>query len=158
MAAALLPNTSDTESKAPGQIPSTPGPSCYLLNQLRAPTLAVTAVTPTELLYAQLEKLVVNAMINPPTVIFDCYYGQLFNRSPVGTLMLLHTEAAAVVRGLVLRSSDSGVDAKAVLESRFSQPTLEELVRTVATKTGKDINSMLQDARASRRWTTSTAT
>ncbi|KAH0562072.1 hypothetical protein GP486_003224 [Trichoglossum hirsutum] len=130
---------------------SIPESSRYLVDQLlSAPTLAAMAVTPAELLYVQLEKLIVNAMVNSLTVVFNCLNGQLFNRPSIATLMqLLLSEAAAVVRALILCSS-KGDDEVAILESRFSQPILEQLVRTVAAKTGENISSMLQDVRASR--------
>jgi 2-dehydropantoate 2-reductase len=90
-------------------------------------------------------------MINPLTVIFNCHNGQLFHRPPIAELMqILLSEAAAVVRALILRFPNGGDDT-AILESRFSQPVLEQLVRALATKTGKNISSMLQDVRASRK-------
>ncbi|KAI9769739.1 MAG: 2-dehydropantoate 2-reductase (Ketopantoate reductase) (KPA reductase) (KPR) [Geoglossum umbratile] len=153
ISAVLPPNTNHTEPKPPDPTYSIPEPSRYLLHQLlRAPTLAATVVTPTELFYAQLEKLVVNAMINPLTVIFNCHNGQLLGRPPIAALMLLLlAEAAAVVRALALSPSRNTGDDKAALESRFSQPVLEQFVRSVAVKTAQNISSMLQDVRADRK-------
>ena len=93
----------------------------------------------------QLEKLVVNAMINPLTVIFDCKNGELFNRRPIFHLMrLLLAEASQVIHSL----PELGPDPEAA--SRFSVEKLEAIVLNVAEKTAKNTSSMLQDVRAGR--------
>ena len=141
---AVLRPGCETISKNP--IASIPEVSRYLAQQIvRAPVLAAKAVTPSNLVQAQLEKLIINAMINPLTAIFNCSNGQLFVRRPISTLMqLLLTEASAVVRALSSLKDNT-------VRLHFSQPRLEKLVRSVAMKTGNNISSMLQDVRAGRK-------
>ena len=59
------------------------GPSKYLLHCLSAaPVLSASIVLPAKLLQIQLEKLAINAIINPLTVIFDRLNGEIFTRAP----------------------------------------------------------------------------
>ena len=68
------------EIRKPGDNQVVPS-SKYLLNALgESSALSVSMVPGTELLYMQLEKLAVNAVINPLTTIFNCLNGELFNR------------------------------------------------------------------------------
>jgi 2-dehydropantoate 2-reductase len=65
--------------------------------------LAACWVSPSELLQAQLEKLAINAIINPLTVILDCLNGELFHS--VATRMLIRaliSEVSAVIRATIL--------------------------------------------------------
>jgi len=97
----------------------------------------------------QLEKLVVNAMINPLTVIFDCRNGELFTRSPITRVMrLLLGEAGMVISRLPELRED--VREEGGVEDRFSIEKLEGKVLDVAEKTAKNTSSMLQDFRAGR--------
>lgn len=118
--------------------------SQYLLDQIvGSPILAAAEVSSEELLKLQLEKLVVNAMMNPLTVLFDCKNGELFSRSPIlGLMRLLLKEASQVLRSLPETSQDI---------ERFSLEKLEERVLSVAEKTAQNTSSMLQDVRAGRR-------
>lgn len=117
--------------------------SQYLVDQVvGSPVLAATEVTSEELLKLQLEKLVVNAMMNPLTVLFECKNGELFNRAPIlGLMRLLLAEASEVLRSLPESSNDM---------ERFSTKTLEERVLSVAEKTAQNTSSMLQDVQAGR--------
>lgn len=118
----------------------------YLIDKIvQAPVLSAREVTPPELLLLQLQKLVVNAMINPLTVIFDCQNGELFNRQPILQVMRqLLREASEVIQSLPeLQHSPASV-------SRFSESSLESTVLDVAKKTAKNTSSMLQDVRAGR--------
>ena len=121
--------------------------NAYLIRQLLdTRVLAATSCSARAIKEAQLEKLVINAMINPLTVIFNCHNGELFDKRPRAALMrLLLGEASQVVRALL--SSTDQVD----ISDRFSDETLFDLVVEVATKTGANISSMLQDVRAGRR-------
>lgn len=132
-------------------LPGQPSPrgqlACqYLIDKIvSSPGLAAKEVTPKELVRLQLEKLVVNAMINPLTVIFDCKNGELFNRRPIFHLMgLLLAEVSQVIQSL----PELGADPEAA--SRFSVEKLETIVLDVAEKTAKNTSSMLQDVRAGR--------
>lgn len=113
---------------------------------LRAPILEATAVSADELIRLQIEKLVVNAMINPLTVIFNRRNGELFANSKILTLMrLLLQEASDVIRSLPELRNDP------ITRRRFSTERLESIVLDVAEKTAKNTSSMLQDARAGRQ-------
>jgi 2-dehydropantoate 2-reductase len=120
--------------------------SQYLLDLIvTAPSLAAKEVSPEELTRLQLEKLVINAMINPLTVIFNCQNGELFNRGPIMRVMrLLLSEASQVILSLPELRDDP------TTESRFSKESLEEVVLDVAAKTAQNTSSMLQDVRAGR--------
>jgi 2-dehydropantoate 2-reductase len=123
-----------------------PPSSRYLLQTITSSSaLAAVEVSSVEILLLQLEKLVVNAVINPLTVIFDCHNGQLFSNPAIADLMrLLLSEISAVIRSLPEIKRIPGV------EPRFSQEKLEGAVVGVAEKTAKNISSMLQDMRAGR--------
>lgn len=119
----------------------------YLIDQIvNARLLKATEFDERELEMLQLEKLVVNAMINPLTVILDCRNGELFTRSPITRVMrLLLGEASQVISLLPeLRSGTNEV------EDRFSKENLEIKVLDVAEKTAANTSSMLQDFRAGR--------
>lgn len=106
--------------------------------------LGTTVTNRRELRQAQLLKLVVNAIINPLTVIFNCKNGQLIDEPPRVTLMkLLATETGTVVRAL-LQASRQDITC-------FSDDKLVDLVMTVAEKTGQNTSSMLQDIQAGRQ-------
>lgn len=117
-----------------------------LIEQItKSPVLAATEISPTELVQARLEKLVVNAMINPLSVIFNRKNGQLFNHTAIAYLMqILLSETSAVVRSLPELASVPNLD------SRFSASRLENIVRHVAEGTAKNTSSMLQDIMAGR--------
>jgi 2-dehydropantoate 2-reductase len=127
--------------------------SRYLLEQIvNAPLLNATAFESRELKMLQLEKLVVNAMINPLTVIFNCKNGELFTRSPITRVMrLLLREASMVVSRLpeLRPKQEEGAEEEDV-EDRFSIENLEVKVLDVAEKTAANTSSMLQDFRAGR--------
>jgi 2-dehydropantoate 2-reductase len=107
--------------------------------------LSAREVTPTELLFLQLQKLVVNAMINPLTVVFNCRNGELFNREPIMQVMRqLLREASQVIQSL------PEVKNNPTSKLRFSEQNLESTVLDVAKKTAKNTSSMLQDVRAGR--------
>ena len=111
----------------------------------QVPVLAATMVTPIELMQIQFEKLIVNAMINPLTVVFDCRNGELFSKANILRLMRsLLSEASHVIRSLPELQNVQRI------ESRFSKERLDELVLRVAEKTSRNFSSMLQDARAGR--------
>ncbi|KAE9369414.1 2-dehydropantoate 2-reductase [Stipitochalara longipes BDJ] len=135
----------------PAILPGQPDPrdsskSQYLIDRIvHSPGLAAKEVDPQELVRLQLEKLVVNAMINPLTVIFDCQNGELFNRGSIVHLMrLLLAEASQVIQLLPELREDPET------ASRFSTQKLEMIVLDVAEKTAKNTSSMLQDVRAGR--------
>lgn len=134
---AILPGQPDTRN---------PSKSKTLIDRIvSSPGLAAREVDPQELIRLQIEKLVVNAMINPLTVIFDCKNGVLFNRASIVYLMrLLLAEASHVIQSLPELRDDPEI------ASRFSTQNLETIVLDVAEKTAQNTSSMLQDVRAGR--------
>jgi 2-dehydropantoate 2-reductase len=134
---ALLPGQTDTNHSSKAR---------YLIDRIvNSPGLVAKEVDSKELRRLQLEKLVINAMINPLTVIFNCKNGQLFNRGSIVHLMrLLLAEASQVIQSLPELRDDPET------ASRFSTQKLEIIVLDVAEKTAKNTSSMLQDRRAAR--------
>lgn len=125
------------------------------------PALAAVRVSTLQLVQAQLEKLVVNAIINPLTVLFNCRNGQLFSnsqqadvdnhnsrgmiRGPAFKLMhLLLEETCEVLKAL---PEAQRIPRK---EETFSVSRMKEVVMGVADRTGRNTSSMLQDIRAKR--------
>lgn len=127
------------------------GPSEYLIHCLSAaPILSASVVRPANLLLVQLEKLAINAVINPLTVIFDCFNGELFNRPPIRALIReLLAEISSVLLSVIAASTTTLVDNSAA-EARFSPKGLENIVKDAALKTAQNISSMRQDVRAGR--------
>jgi 2-dehydropantoate 2-reductase len=116
---------------------------------LGCPPLNLSIVSPKELLYVQLQKLAVNAVVNPLSSIFDCLNGELFEKPEICNLMReLIVELSAVMTAIV--KAESGPVDSAEL-SRFSPETLEHIVFDIGKKNAKNISSMRQDVLAGRR-------
>jgi len=120
-----------------------PNSARYLLRTVtRTPILAAVPFPPTDLLQQQLDKLAVNCIINPLTAIFDCTNGELLNQfSVTRTMRLLLAEVSLVIRSL---PELDGVPNKNL---RYDPQRLEAMVVVVATRTAKNVSSMLQDVR-----------
>lgn len=104
-----------------------------------------TLVSPEEIKRAQLRKLVVNSIIGPLTVLFNCSNGEVFNSKPrMALFRLLVRETGRIVRGILGDLSDE--DRRA-----FSGNPLRELILSVSAKTAHSTSSMLRDVRAGRR-------
>ena len=115
--------------------------SRYMLRTLtRTPTLAAIAFPPRELFQLQLEKLAINAVVNPLTAIMGCRNGDLLNNTYATRVMrLLLAEISLVLRNLPeLRGQPN-------IETRFSSARLEHRVVNVMHDTAGNISSMLQD-------------
>lgn len=121
--------------------------SRYLIRTLtRTPVLCAVGFTPTELLQLQLEKLAVNSVLNPLTVILDARNGSiLYNFAITRTMRLLLAETSLVIRSLPELQNIPNV------ATRFSSQRLETLVVSVANTTRDNISSMLADVRAGRQ-------
>jgi 2-dehydropantoate 2-reductase len=149
----LLPRSHP--SRPPSPTPPTQGfedktwspASRYILRTLaRSPVLAAIGQTPTEIFQAQLEKLAVNAIINPITALLDSRNGTvLYNYSLTRAMRLLLAEISLVFRNLpeLARLPNT--------ETRFSAERLETLVVSVAYSTKDNVSSMCADVRAGRR-------
>lgn len=121
--------------------------SRYLLRTLtRTPALAAVGLPPAELHQQQLEKLAINAVINPLTVMLDAPNGSiLYNYAITRTMRLLLAEISLVLRSLPeLRGLPN-------VNTRFSAARLETLVVSVANSTRENISSMLSDVRGGRQ-------
>lgn len=121
------------------------GTSYITQQMLKASILAAKEVSSSELKLLQLEKLVVNAMMNPLTVVFDRRNGELFSSPSISRLMsLLLSEASHVIRSLPEMKNDP------TTSDRFSMARLHGIVLHVAEITAKNTSSMLQDVKAGR--------
>lgn len=146
--------------------------SDYLAEQIvGAPGLAARRVATRELWVAQLEKLVVNAVINPLTAVLRCKNGEIFVERDDGladAMDMLLEEASRTLRALVRDPSsdamlgDEGTaSAPATEESlravreelieRFSFERLKAMVYGVGAKVAENTSSMLQDVRAGKK-------
>lgn len=139
------PDTSNTPIAAPSVFWG--ASSRYLLRTLtRIPLLAAVALNPTEFLQAQLEKLAVNCLINPLTVLLDARNGEILHNHHLSRVRyLLLAEISAVIRSLPELRGIPNVDL------RFSPERLEGVAVGVARKTSDNISSMLQDVRRAQR-------
>lgn len=110
-----------------------------------APILKARHVDESELLCLQLEKITVNAMMNPLTVIFDCKNGDLaHHQSIIDLIKTLLSEVSKTILALPELKEIPGV------QDRFSQKQLENVVFGMVEGTKANTSSMLQDRRAGR--------
>lgn len=140
-----------------------------------APDLNARKVSRKELWVAQLEKLVVNAIINPLTAVLRCKNGEIFvamdDALPVVIDELL-SEASETLRALISDSKSDEIllsppvnqgevpetsEVKSLratreqLSERFSILRLRSMVLDVGAKVGANTSSMLQDVRAGKQ-------
>lgn len=115
----------------------------YLISTLLdAPDLSASHISLPELLSVQLEKLAVNAVINPLTVLFDCHNGELLENFYIAqTMRVVLWEVSRVLCAL---PEVAGVPGR---EIRFSAERLYDVVIKVARATADNWSSMLQDVR-----------
>ena len=142
------PGTQDNDVALPTSpsVPWTPNQRYLLRTLLRTPVLSATAFSPPDLLQMQLEKLAVNCIVNPLTVLLDARNGSiLYNYALTRTMRLLLSEISLVMRSLPELQYIPNVS------SRFDPGRLETMVVSVAQKTKDNISSMLADARAGRQ-------
>ncbi|KAI0846089.1 6-phosphogluconate dehydrogenase C-terminal domain-like protein [Daldinia vernicosa] len=151
----------------------------YLAAQIvGAPGLAARRVATRELWVAQLEKLVVNAVVNPLTAVLRCKNGEIFEERGDGlgdVVEMLVDEASRTLRALVGHRSSEGIllaqdiDGKeddvvtgaAAEESlertreelleRFSSARLRTMLYSVGEKVAANTSSMLQDVQAGKK-------
>ncbi|GKZ81023.1 hypothetical protein AnigIFM60653_002934 [Aspergillus niger] len=118
----------------------------YLLRTMTlTPPLVAVAETPSALMLYQLEKLAMNAVINPLTALMNCENGELlYNYSLTRVTRLLLHEISSVICALPELQGIPGI------ESRFSPERLRWMVTQLASKTAKNHSSMLQDVRAGK--------
>lgn len=118
------------------------------------PILSTTLVPAPQLLATQLQKLTINAVINPLTVIFDCRNGALFTEARVVALVeRLITEISNVVRAVVsssLQGQQQPIDDDAGVVAELDAERLRAVVFDVGRRTAGNISSMRQDRLAGR--------
>ena len=142
----VLQPAAQPQSMPPSLIPSydsLPPTTSYLLNSLvSAADLVASHVSPQEVLCTQLEKLAINAVINPLTVIFNCLNGTLLNNAhATKVIKLLLWEISQVLCALPEMQSLPNKDL------RFSTENLYNTVVRTARATSENASSMLQDIR-----------
>jgi 2-dehydropantoate 2-reductase len=124
----------------------TPNHRYLLRTLLRVPVLCATAFSPPDLLQLQLEKLAVNCIINPLTVMMDARNGAiLYNYALTRSMRLLLSEISLVIRSLPELQYIPNV------QQRFDPGRLETLVVGMANKTKDNISSMLSDVRGGKQ-------
>lgn len=118
----------------------------YLMRILtQTPQLVATGFTPTDMLQLQLEKLAMNCIINPLTVLYDCRNRELLDNDNFRRVIrLLLAEISLVIRSLPELQGLPNV------VMRFSPDRLEHMVFNLSRKTGENLSSMLQDVRAGK--------
>ena len=119
----------------------------YLLRTMtRTPVFVAVGFTPTDLIQQQLDKLAINAVVNPLTAIMDCFNGQLLdNFFLTRVIRLLVAEISVVFRSLPELENVPNVNM------RFDTARLESLIVRIAQLTGRNRSSMLQDVRNGRQ-------
>ncbi|KAH0543763.1 hypothetical protein FGG08_001945 [Glutinoglossum americanum] len=120
--------------------------SRYLMSTLtRIPVLAAVGFPEAVLKQLQLERLAVDAIINPLTLLFNCHNGDLLHNFAISNVMdLLISEVSLILRSLPeLRDLPH-------IHKRFSPGRLRQLVLAVASTTSQNISPMLRLARAGR--------
>ena len=119
----------------------------YMLRTItRTHVLCAVGFSPNEILQLQLEKLAVNALINPLTAILGCNNGGLLNNLAIThTVRLLLSEISLVIRLLPELKNVLNVNL------RFSPAKLENLMMRVAQRTSENSSSMLQDVSFGQR-------
>ncbi|KAL8811724.1 MAG: hypothetical protein Q9223_007470 [Gallowayella weberi] len=141
VALAIIPR--DIEEVKPSFVPS----ALYLLRTFtRSPVLAAVGFAPTDLLQLQIEKLAVNAIINPLTALMDCLNGDLLHQHSMSRVMrLLLAEISLVIKSLPELQGVPNV------KMRFDITRLEGQVIGIAAKTAANRSSMLQDIRRGKK-------
>jgi 2-dehydropantoate 2-reductase len=119
----------------------------YLLHQVQQPELLnVKQVSHDQILQLQLEKLVMNATINPLTVIFDCKNGELFKiEAATQYIEKLLAEANRVICSL------PELAGRPEVKERFSTTRLKQIVLDIANVTARNTSSMRQDVQAGKK-------
>lgn len=119
----------------------TPATSRHLLHTLiRTPALTAVYFDHARLLQHRLEKLAMNAVINPLTVIYDCHNGGLlYNYHVTRVMRLLLIEISAVICAM---PELQGVPA---LQARFAPERLRTMALALLSKTRANKSSMLHD-------------
>lgn len=143
----------DTESDPENETESdpitddTPQTTRHLIQTLtRSPALTALHFDSVRLLQVRLEKLAMNSVINPLTVLYDCRNGELLYNFFLSRVMrLLLIEISAVICAMPELQGVSGVHA------RFSPERLRLNATTLINRTSGNKSSMLHDVHSGRQ-------
>lgn len=119
----------------------------YLLRTItRTAPLAAMGLAPSDLFQLQVERLAVQSIIDPLSVMFDCKNGELLDNLAVTRLMrLLLSETSLVIRSLPELQNIPN------LNLRFSPAKLEYHVVSIAKSTASNESSMVRDIKEGRK-------
>ena len=147
IALGIMPQLLISETEPIQTLADAPPSSRYLLRTMtRTPVFVAVGFTPTALLQQQLEKLAVNAIINPLTAILDTKNGGIVANFYLKRVMrMLLAEISLIFRSLPELQNVPNVN------TRFDAFRLESIVQSVAELTHSNDSSMLQDMRAARQ-------
>lgn len=113
---------------------------------IRAPALSSTGLPYLEFMLLQWERLAIDAVIGPLSVVFDCQNRCLLNNLAVTNILRgLLSEISTVICSL------PELQRKQTLWTKFSPQRLEYLIFQIIAKTGKDISPMLARTRKYQR-------
>ncbi|KAG8407598.1 2-dehydropantoate 2-reductase (Ketopantoate reductase) (KPA reductase) (KPR) [Metarhizium acridum] len=153
-----------------------PSVDFFMAQVAAAPLLNSKSVSAGDLWLLQLEKLVMNAIINPLTALLRCKNGELFAggelNNPLGQVLnKLLAETSAVIHALVNHESSADILASYMhqnqpsksdiptenvhelrkgLAERFSLPCLKKKLYRFGVQVGENRSSMLQDVEAGK--------
>jgi 2-dehydropantoate 2-reductase len=144
-----MPDTSPNPLSNTSHSPTTGRTSQHkhLLNTVLAlPAINAIYVSPSELLLIQLEKLVVNSIINPLTALFRIRNKELYEHPSLEPLIHAMIEEIRAVIIALPELQAVGEEGKA----KFGKEELRKLVKDKAIMTATNRSSMLQDTEAGR--------
>ena len=147
IALGIMPQLLTPESEPIQTLMGAPPSARYLLRTMtRTPIFVAVGFAPTALFQQQLDKLAVNAIINPLTAILDIKNGGIVANFYFKRVMrLLLAEISLVFRSLPELENVPNVN------TRFDPLRLEYIVLSIAETTHSNDSSMLQDMRAVRQ-------
>ena len=121
--------------------------SKFLMRTLsRTPELSAIGLAQTEFYEMQLQKLAINSVIGPLSVMYDCFNDELLCNYQVSrSIKLLLKEIATILQSL------PEVSRAVKIEKRFGAEKLEKIIVGVLGKTGKNATTMLQAVRKGKR-------
>lgn len=119
----------------------------YLLRTLtRTPALAAMGLAPIDLFQLQVERLAVQSIIDPLSVMFDCRNGELLDNPAITRVMrLLLSESSLVIRSLPELQHLPNVNL------RFSPAKLEYQITSIAKTTASNESAMVQDIKEGKK-------